>query len=726
VPEISITDGLNAAIVSANPHLSTGLGKYFRGTSGALLAGADVAGQLRTPLLLANPGESGLALAWKGDVGLGDGSALTIEAGARAVVGVLNRAGMDVFDTTFIGRPLKVPSGTALVSFSIRPSLALGLKRQAGALSFGFTAGAEAEIVSFHPFSLTDGTSLTVADACRTVLEHFVVPNRADDLRQMKALPANALACVSGHGELQIGASLNVAAAFNPLASVEALSKVGSLEVAGPASATVGVKAKLSGDFQIRVQKMEGAKVRLGYHKVAGRELEVSLTGSAGLGVSIGDREVLEMLFDGPGGIPGAAKEDLVQGGITSAQLERVAAAMQAGLSRRVELALAASIASAAIDEAAFLYEIDLDALDKAGAEAIDQALAGDLTLLNALEGDAAAHGIETIQSRTQALRKKKVSFRVNLVGIVNVLSMKELVKTATVTHDADSGEVVIVDKATSDRVGAITTGKHIRKLLYESTMMSLTYRAIGLDVTTALAINQSFFFFDRSANRQRVSDYLDAVEALALVDAATARQLLGGQDDFGKASLLLETRFDNAASQRIFELPAGVDPPAFYERIGREALLALIKPDEADAYRRLPLGNEKLWAAMKDAGQPNFRHILPPPITGGSDSDLRVRVVEADYTLITWWAKAMAKAAEQLDAMRAFLKGREPQALGKDAVFVSRRADLAKAIAKAVGSNKSSFDDPWGVVVLHRAARGAAAAEATLIGPRFSLFLPA
>ena len=726
MPEISITDGLDAAIVSASPHVSTGLGKYFRGTSGALLAGVDVAGQLRTTLLLANPGESGLALVWKGDVALGDGAALTIAAGTRAVVGVLNRAGMEVFDTTFIGKPLKVPSGTAFVSFSIRPSLALGLERQAGALSFGFTAGADAEVVSFHPFSLVDDTSMTVADACRTVLEHFVVPNRADDLRQMRGLPANVLACVSGHGELQIGASMNVAAAFNPLASVDVLSKVGSLKVAGPASATVGVQAKLSGDFQIRIQKMEGAKVRLGYHKVAGRELEVSLTGSAGLGVSIGDRDVLAMLFDGPGGVSGAAREDLVQGGITAAQLDRVLAAMKAGLSRRVELAIAASIAGAATDEAAFLYEIDLDALDKVGADALDQALAGDLTRLNALESDAGSHGIETIQSRTQAIRKKKVAWRLNLVGIVNVLSMKELVKTATVTHDAESGEVVIVDKATSDRVGAITTGKQIRKLLYESTLMSLTYRATGLDVTTAFTIDQSFFFFDRSANRQRVSDYLDAVEALGLVDEATARQLLGAQDDFGKASLLLETRFDNAASERIFELPQGAAPPAVYERIGREALRALIKPHEADAYRRLPLGDDTLWRVMKDAGQPNFRHVLPPPITGGSDSDVRVRVVEADYTLIVWWAKAMATAAGQFTAMRAFLDGRDPQTLKKDAAFLSRRADLAKAIAKVVGSNKSSFDDPWGLVALHRAARGATSAEATVICPKFSLFLPA
>ncbi len=61
-------------------------------------------------------------------------------------------------------------------------------------------------------------------------------------------------------------------------------------------------------------------------------------------------------------------------------QLDRVITAMKAGLSRRIELAIAASISGAAVDEAAFLYEIDLDALDATGAAAIDRALAGDLT----------------------------------------------------------------------------------------------------------------------------------------------------------------------------------------------------------------------------------------------------------------------------------------------------------------------------------------------------------
>jgi hypothetical protein len=504
VPSITIRDDLKAEIVSASPHLGNGFGKYFKGQSASLLADAAVVGQLRKPLRLADPGETGLGLKWSDSMALGnDGPALTIDAGAKALIGVFNRPGKEIFENTFIGAPFKVPSGSGLVSFSISPSLSAGLKKKVGSLSFGFTASSETEIRYLHPFDLT-GEELTLADACQTVLEQFVVPNTSDDLRQMRPLPPHAFACVSGQGQLQIAAAVNVAAAFNPLASVDTLPKLGKLEVTGAANATVGVKAALSGGYQIRVQKMEGARVRLSYHTTAGRGLEVSVAATAGLGVTLKDKDLLALFFSGPGGIPGAVKEDLVQGGITAKQLDRVAIALKAGLSRKIELAVAASLSLSKQEDAAFLYEIDLDALDATGAKALDSALAGDLSELNLLEDNASAHGIEVLTSKTQTLRKRKVSWRINLVGIVNVLSMRELVRTGSIAHDEESGEVVVTDKITNDHVGAISTSKLIRKLLYESTLMTLSYKAAGLDVNETMRIDQSFFFFDKSANRQR------------------------------------------------------------------------------------------------------------------------------------------------------------------------------------------------------------------------------
>ena len=311
---------------------------------------------------------------------------------------------------------------------------------------------------------------------------------------------------------------------------------------------------------------------------------------------------------------------------------------------------------------------------------------------------------------------------------------MTDLVREGDIVRDEESGELVITDTLTRDHVGAITTRKQLRKLLYESMLMTLTYKASGLDVNTTFAARQSFFFFDRDANRQRVSDYLDAVAALRLIDAGRIAELLGDEDDFDRSSLDLAVGFNQAACERAFGRHGGagtaVVPPtqAAYEGIGRQALLALVQPHDPDAYRRAPLQDDALWRRMRDVGQASLRQVLPPPITGGDSTReaVRVAVVAADYSVIVWWAAAMAEAAARIADMQAFLKGRTASAaLDADPEFRRLRERLEKSMVKAIRSNRSTFDDPWGLVALFMAADGTAEASATVVSPKFTLSLP-
>ena len=490
---IRILDSLSAEIVSAHAESGSGFGKYLKGGPADLLARADVTAQFRKELQVVDPGDRGFTLAFSRDVPLGtDTVSLTVSASSSGVIGVYNRAGMRLFEDDFVGAPLEVPAGRAYVAFAFRPTLGVDLTSQAGSLSFGIDAGSDAEFRCYRPFDLT-GAPVTLADACRQLLETFAIPNTIDDLRSMQALPVGTIASVSGHGHLEIGCAVDVAAAFNPLASVDTIAKLGTLTVGGAASASVGFRARLSGGFQVRVQKIDESKVRLGYHTVAASELELSLDAAAGPGISLGDKELLKMLFSGPGRPSATAEENLVAAGISAAQLDRITAAMKAGMSRKLSLEVSAGFSSMRQDEAAFLYEIDLAGIDAIGAGAVDKALGGDLVDLNLLEPELPAHGISVLQSRTEHLRTKQVRWRVNLIGLVNILSLSDLARSGSVFHDEESGELVITDKVTSERVGAITESKQIRKLLYESVMLTATYKAGGLDPNTSLHAAQSF-----------------------------------------------------------------------------------------------------------------------------------------------------------------------------------------------------------------------------------------
>lgn len=722
---ISIRDSVGVEILSASPHVTSGFGRYLQGVPAQLLAGADVASQLKQALHLVNPGPSGLGLSFSHDVPLGrTGASLMVAAGTRSTLQVYNRAGMLLFEDTFIGEPVRVEGGRAFVAFTLTPALDIGLQRETGNLSFGFEAGTEVDLRCYRPFEILDGTA-TLAQASQTLIEQFVVPNSVDDLLSMRDLPAGTIASVAGHGRLRIGASVNLAAAINPLASVDTIARLGTLSVGGAAAVTVGVQATVSGGFQVRVQKMDGPRVRLGYHTVATRGLDVSLEAAAGPGVSLGDRDLLGLLFGGETGLSGASEEELTAAGISREQLDEIGSAMRAGMTRRINLELEAQFSALRQHEAAFQYEIDLDALDATGTRALDEALAGDLTGLTRLEPALPAHGIAVLQSRTEQLRKRRVQWRLNLIGLVNVVSLTELVRTGTVFHDHESGALVVADEVSSRRLGGTTRSRDLRRLLYESMMLTVTYKAAGLDLNTTLAATQSFFHFDRSANRQRMADYLDGLAAVGLLPAGDIDGLLGEVDDFGRASLLIETAFDQAACDRLF---AGQAPhtEGFYEDVGRLALLALVKDRDPDAYRRVPLGDGPLWARMKHAGQPSFRFVLPPPITGGASEALRVAVVAADYSLIRWWARAMATAAAALADMQRFLAGRDAATLdADDPAFRAKRAEVARALARAVQTNTSSFDDPWGLVALFIASGRTATATGVVASPGLTLFLP-
>lgn len=358
----------------------------------------------------------------------------------------------------------------------------------------------------------------------------------------------------------------------------------------------------------------------------------------------------------------------------------------------------------------------------------MNKALSGDLSDLNRLEPQLPGHGIAIVESRTNRLRQKQVRWRLNVVGLLNVLSLHELATQATVVHDEQSGELLITDAATSRKVRAATSPRELRKLLYQSLMLTLTYKAAGLDGSAGVAAAHSYFKMDRDVNRHEMADYLDAVAAVGLLPAGEIATRLGTVDDFDRGSLLIEAEFDEAACERMFidgDAPRERD---FYEDVGKLALLALVQEDDADAYRRMPLTNGALWRAMRKSQSSDFRTLLPPPVTSGSEEArrLHVGVVTADYLMIVWWVGTMATAARKLGEMRAFL-GRPPMVPSEtDKAFVGRRKDLHEAMVRVVQKSPSTFgSDPWGLVALFYASQRSAAVRAAVVSPKLTLFLP-
>ncbi|MEI9973774.1 MAG: hypothetical protein WDO73_18000 [Ignavibacteriota bacterium] len=111
-------------------------------------------------------------------------------------------------------------------------------------------------------------------------------------------------------------------------------------------------------------------------------------------------------------------------------------------------------------------------------------------------------------------------------------------------------------------------------------------------------------------------------------------------------------TEYDNGVARTLFLGSDGTPfTPEYYENAGRAAIQLLVGPNDLDAIRRRPAIDDGLWARMKDLGQPGIAGLFPgtpAPFLGA---------ITADYSVIMWWADAMAGASQRLAANRQLVR---------------------------------------------------------------------
>jgi hypothetical protein len=379
--------------------------------------------------------------------------------------------------------------------------------------------------------------------------------------------------------------------------------------------------------------------------------------------------------------------------------VEAIEAAIKAGIDRRLEVALALEFGSLDTQQAAFLYEIDLKMLDAKGSLAVHHALDGDLSHLTELENTLPA-GVKMLRSILTTIREKQYTFKVNLLGIYNYISISKLILKGTVLYEPSSGDLVITDKATASRIQATQVnfgadGEKLRKVLAENFLITAFYRCTRLVAKKPqLSVSHSYFELHAKTNHQTMKDNLDVAQALGLLDAKEKQDRVQGLDDFGRTTLYAETNFSESLAEQLFLINGKPRAEEDYEGAGRKALALLVQPDDPDDYRRGPATNEELWKEMKAQGQFNLRPLFPKLTSH------QVEVVAVDYTVIRWWAKAMRKLGEKLQEIDQFFAA-HPNPDPENNQFKSLRKRLAKDLASVAATTKSEFGDPWGLVAM-------------------------
>jgi len=717
VPNIAIADGFGLD-VQAGMNPKSAFAKYFQQPPAFSVLQQNLASLQDVPLTAFPLKSTEIGLAFTQPTSLTSTSPQF--AGCAAVAATLCVvAGGKLFDPDPYDNPIEVPSGHGYLGLGVKVNIAPGVDINSGKLAFGFAAGATVCMSHYQSFATT-ATTPTFKAALQASIQNYVVPLGPDDF---SAIGVGDIALIEGTGSLQLSGTFDLLTSVNPLVSISTPTLPTKLQIQAGAKIAITACVTITGDIQVRVQKVDAGTVRLGFYRKRGAEFAVQVTPSVGITAGTTGTDFISGVLGAIGPNPYSSSDQLEKAGLTKEKQEAIVGALHAAIQRNLQLSIEEELQALTSQEAAFLYEISLNDLGPEGHSAIQNALRLNLSALSE-SAQSLPRGIREIQNLLTTTRTKRHTLKVNLLGIYNYDSINDLTLKGTLLTDPASGEIVITDGATATRVAGgvnfLADPDKLRKLLAQSFLITAAYRCSGL-IAHAPSLKVSYWHFAEHAKTDHptMAANLNVLMTLGLISAAQEQQSLTPVSDFGRSTFYLSTDYDDALSQGLFlrsdGQPRGLDE---YEQIGRKALQLLILPGGEDAFRLRALQDDAVWQQVKETGG---TAVNLAPIFPDLNADSEIPIIAGDYVLIEWWAATMARMAQSLSVAKGFFSQDPPPATGTPA-FEKVQADLWHQMADVASNTHDRFSDPWGLLAMDIASGQQSLASALMVSPGLTL----
>jgi hypothetical protein len=622
---------------------------------------------------------------------------------AQATIRVNASPGTSLFDSDPFHAVAKVPDHTGYVSVGFQGSLDLGVDGSDGDLTFGIDKTSTVSLEYLKAFPLGAGEP-TLGDALGRTLSSFVIPA---DLSDLGELSINDIATVSGQGNLKVSGGVKVTASPNPLASVDLPLGAGTIAVKAGAIAGLLASFTISGSYQLRARRRDADTIELSFLRERGTTLKADLSASAGITAKLGDTDLIAAIL-GTISTDSAGDKKLLSD-LQPAEVKTLTDAIKGGLDHSLQASLDAVLSAMTDDQAAFQYEIQPARLNAEASDAVHRALDGNLCQLTAMEdcvqaGNILAPGVKMLNSVLSETGKHGVTLRINLIGILNYLTVSELIRDSETLKDAVTGDVTIKETVTGNRITALiepARSEALRKVIFDSVLATTSYRA-GKAVAVAgpdLECRQVHFALNQNTNQQIMGDYLRWFIALQLLTAQDKATTLSQFIEGGPSTCVLRTSFgDVDCVSMFFDELGNLREKQYYLEFGRKAMGALLDPDHQTIdHLRYQIVDDKLWLKALDIGA----NVNLGPLLGLSTADPRVEYLIGDVMLITDWAEAMVKAGPLVRDVRTFVGDADPTTLFHNNEFKKKRDALQKRLAAMIEASKNRFDEPWGMVCL-------------------------
>ena len=641
-------------------------------------------------------------------------------AGSAAVAATLCVVtGGKLFDPDPYGSPIEVPSGSAYLGLGVKATLAPGVDITSGKLAFGFTAGSTV-CLSHYRLVATTPTTPTFKAALQTSLQDYAIPLSPDDFA---SLGIGDLATIEGTGSLQLTGTFDLLTSVNPLVSVTSAALPATVQIQEGAKIAISACLTITGDLQIRIQKVDAQTVRMGFYRKRGGDLTVQVNPSVGITAGTTSVDFISAVLGVVGPNPLPSSDQLEKAGLAKEKQDSIERALKAGIQRSLQLSIQEELLASSSQEVAFLYEISLNDLGPDGRNAIQDALRLNLSTLSE-SPQSLPRGIREIQNVLTTTRTIGQSLKLNLLGIYNFTSVSDLVLKGAVLTDPASGEILITDTATANQVsGAINflaNPDKLRKVLAQSFLITAAYRCSGL-IAHPPSLKASYWHFDEHAQTDRatMTANIHVLSTMGLISAAQEGQSLALGTDFGHSTFYVTTDYNDALSQGLFLSNDG-QPRARseYEQIGRKAMQLLIQPGGDDDFRLRPLQDDAIWQQVQATGGTlgNLAELFPD-----LSPDSQIPIIAGDYVLIAWWASTMANMGQSLSAAKRFFSSAPPPSSDSPA-FAKVQSDLWHQMADVARNTHDRFSDPWGLLAMDLASGQKSVASARIVSAGLTL----
>jgi hypothetical protein len=707
VPTLNISDKFGI-LLEGQADRSFSFGKYFqslRGLNFRDLSFRRIADEFLNPSLKDFPlDEASLGASFADEIPISAGNLeLLVEAGAGAGIQIVTARDENLGADQW-GQPIKLQDGEAYVGFFVNAQASSGISRGIGGANFGFDISKSVRLSSFR----LAGENDRFTDALRKSVESFTVVADWDDLTKLQP---NVVATAEGEGTLKTSLEAKFSFAPNPLLSGELPAGGATVGITAGGSAGLKVSGSLFGGYQLRVRRIDGSRIELGYYTRKGSRLTFEMQAAAGISGGIGDRDLISFALGRISSNPKADRKALSAGGLNQSQIDRIEDMIKLGVQRKLDISLDLAFGSEQFNGEAFLFEIDTSLATSKTKKAVAAALHGDLTTVTG----AVLPGVKLIRTVLSEVEKQERTLRFNLLGIYNHISISKLWLDSRITVNAN-GDLTFVDTATAQRAGITMTNfganeKKLRKVMTQSFMMTAAYEASGLSPSPPkLGIDSQYFEFHSTTPSQVMKDNLDIAQALGRLHHSTKSALLRSETrDFGESTFFASVTYGNAESLSIFLKYGKARSSQQFEEAGRTAIRKLIERGDKLDYLRMFAENKSVWNEMKDIGFPGFKRVYRDHGVKLNDGQAEV-LISYGVSLLDW-AKAMSALSKQIIAVRKWIDDHPNEKL-KGKAFQQQREKLFKRLKKVVDRSKPKWGEPVGLVSTYLALAPAARSE--------------